>query len=141
MSNIYGFIRPTDEYMISIGYTAEQLPAFKALWDDYDAEKGPFIYLVQALGTNLYKIGYSTNPESRLINMQTDCPFGVRLAAVIPGTIKDEKILHKKYDHLRFRREWFIFLPDSKELDEIEAHFAEGLRDDFESLMGELRVI
>jgi hypothetical protein len=129
MSNIYGFIRPTDEYMISIGYTPEQLPAFKALWDDYDAE-GPWVYLTHAKGTPYYKIGYSTDPRKRIIIAQTDSPVTLELIAVIRGTSKDEKRLHKTYDHCRVRGEWFSFPKKSADLDSVLAYFADGVLDD-----------
>ena len=53
------------------------------------------------------KIGYSTNPQSRLRALMTHTTL--KLLATEPGGAKREAELHKKFSHLRTSvgREWF----------------------------------
>lgn len=53
------------------------------------------------------KIGYSTNPQARVAELQTGNPRPLRLQALKLGTVEDEAALHKKYIHLNVLQEWF----------------------------------
>lgn len=53
------------------------------------------------------KIGCAGDPNARLLQLQTACPYELRLLGYVPGGQKLEKELHKKYAHLRLRNEWF----------------------------------
>lgn len=68
-----------------------------------------FIYLIRAIGTNRYKIGFAVNVEQRLKRIQTSSPFPLFLIKVVPGTPKKEAQLHKMYAHCRVHGEWFEF--------------------------------
>lgn len=65
------------------------------------------IYLIVCEETKTCKIGYSTNPQSRLSGVQTGNPFKLSLAYIVSGTISDEKELHKKFNKYSISREWF----------------------------------
>jgi hypothetical protein len=66
---------------------------------------------------NRVKIGFSTQPNVRLGNIPHD-----EVLAVIPGTLADERALHRRFAHLREvlpsasagggPREWFRIAPD-----------------------------
>jgi hypothetical protein len=64
---------------------------------------------------NRVKIGFSTQPQVRLGNIPHD-----EVLAVIPGTLADERALHRRFAHLREMlpgkgegpREWFRIAPD-----------------------------
>lgn len=53
------------------------------------------------------KVGFSTNPEARVAELQTGNPMKLCLHAKIPGTRDDEARLHEKYAHLNILQEWF----------------------------------
>lgn len=69
-----------------------------------------YVYFMHAVGTDFYKIGWtSTNLSTRLANIQICCPFEVKIVCLIEtddptGT---EKIFHDKYESCRSRGEWF----------------------------------
>ena len=67
------------------------------------------IYFVQG-GTQLFvKIGHSVaeNLKRRLTNIQGCSPEPLRLIAVIDGDRRDEKELHRRFEHHRQHGEWF----------------------------------
>lgn len=67
-----------------------------------------YIYLVLSEDQNLGKIGYcSEPPEQRLCAMQTGNPALLRLECVIPGTRRQEGIIHKVLAEYRQTGEWF----------------------------------
>ena len=71
----------------------------------------PCVYLVEAVGSGMVKIGTILNGDkiqSRILTLQTGCPFDLRLVYLFEdcGRI-DESRIHKRWDHLRVRREWF----------------------------------
>lgn len=53
------------------------------------------------------KIGCAADPEARLLQLQTAVPHPLRLMGYVPGGVKLERELHKKYAHLHMRGEWF----------------------------------
>lgn len=53
------------------------------------------------------KIGFSTNPEARLPELQTGNPRRLVLLGKIEGTREDEAKMHAKYAHLNILQEWF----------------------------------
>lgn len=67
------------------------------------------IYFIQVGSTGPIKIGRTSGPVSkRLAGIQTSMPFDLKLIATIPdASFADEKLLHKQFDHLRIRGEWF----------------------------------
>jgi hypothetical protein len=81
-----------------------------------------FIYLMKDERTELTKIGHSKNPSYRERTLQSDNPMIVLLGAWL-GTQADEKMLHEKFAHRRFRGEWFELFDD--DIQEIQAIFSD----------------
>jgi hypothetical protein len=76
------------------------------------------VYFVEAVGANRIKIGHAEDPTSRLSQLQTGCPYPLRLLFSIPGGRVVEANYHAKYAHLRIDglQEWFHFDGCLKEL-------------------------
>lgn len=53
------------------------------------------------------KIGYSTNPQARVSELQTGNARPLRLAYYFAGTLQDEADLHQKYIEDNVLQEWF----------------------------------
>jgi hypothetical protein len=69
---------------------------------------GPYIYFVQARGNGPIKIGTTqNNPRHRMVKLQTDCPWPVKLLGAIKGTVAQEKRLQLLLSHFRTKGEWF----------------------------------
>lgn len=58
-------------------------------------------------GGNIAKIGYSTNPEARVAELQTGNGRRLKLLGKIKGTPADEAALHAKYADQNVLQEWF----------------------------------
>ncbi len=67
------------------------------------------IYFVQAEGVGNIKIGFtdSVDASDRLSTLQTGSPVPLRLLGTIPGTMDDEKDLHRRFASARVVGEWF----------------------------------
>lgn len=65
------------------------------------------IYFIQNKETKNIKIGYSVNTLNRLSSGQSFSAEDLILLVEIEGVTKDEKALHKRFSHLRIKREWF----------------------------------
>jgi hypothetical protein len=66
------------------------------------------IYFIEAIGAGLVKIGYTENdPEVRLRQLQTGCPFPMRVLGSISGEPEDEAEIHQKFAGYRRHGEWF----------------------------------
>jgi len=68
-----------------------------------------FVYFILAEETNRVKIGFSSEPERRLSDLQTGSPCSLRMLAVFRGTSRTEKALHAKFAKQRINGEWFQF--------------------------------
>jgi hypothetical protein len=54
------------------------------------------------------KIGFSkSSPARRMVHMQTGHPLPLYLVGSIPATKHQEAMLHRRFEHLRTRGEWF----------------------------------
>lgn len=70
------------------------------------------------------KIGISESHHMRVTGLQTGLPYSVKVIAVVPTDDPVfERRLHRKFDHLRLRGEWFE--QDSELLAFIDALVAE----------------
>ena len=71
--------------------------------------KGPksFVYFIEAVGLSRIKIGTSDSPEKRLNQLATGSAVPLKIVAIIPGDTELERQLHRRFDHLRFDKEWF----------------------------------
>lgn len=65
------------------------------------------ICFIWADEVDLVKIGYSSNPWSRIAQLQTSTPFSLRLGVTAPGTRITESRLHQRFRVHHIRREWF----------------------------------
>lgn len=82
------------------------------------AQREPrWIYFAQVGADGPIKIGVSGNPWSRVAEMQTACPWELRLLAWRPGEAPDERALHQKLAQFRMRGEWFE--PSTEVLEEV----------------------
>jgi hypothetical protein len=57
------------------------------------------------------KIGYSTNPEARVAELQTGNPRKLTLLGKLPGTEADEAEMHQRYIFHNVLQEWFVLTP------------------------------
>lgn len=90
-----------------------------------DTPKAPYwglVYLVNAIGTTRYKIGFAIKPEKRLSELGTASPFPLKLIKTVKGTLQTETELHRAFANARVNREWFEFSelgPVIEEMDRI----------------------
>lgn len=70
-----------------------------------------FIYFIQGVNGGPIKIGYSTNIETRLRELQTGYPDVLRLLLAFRGNMKHEKALHRQLNTYRLNGEWFSPAP------------------------------
>lgn len=77
-----------------------------------------YVYFVQGMSGGAIKIGYSTDPESRLRALQTSYPDTLKILCLIPGNERKEKSYHDRFYKYRLNGEWFT--PDKFILDVIE---------------------
>lgn len=70
------------------------------------------VYLVNAAGTNCYKVGYSSDIPKRIASLSTGNHRRTVLAAWIPGAARAEEAeLHAKLARFRTDGEWFELAP------------------------------
>lgn len=72
------------------------------------------IYFILAKKTNLVKIGTTTNMKNRFSTLSTGSPYELELLYTFPGYKQKEKELHKKFEHLRVKGEWFNYTDEIK---------------------------
>jgi hypothetical protein len=66
-----------------------------------------YVYLIRAESTNRYKVGFTTNVQSRLLGLGTLSPFPLQLIAYRSGTQAVERRLHKALVKYHCHGEWF----------------------------------
>ena len=69
------------------------------------------IYFAQSEHGGPVKIGFTTDLEQRLRNLQSASPYPLVLRATFPGTEADERKLHRRFAANRLHGEWFT--PDA----------------------------
>jgi hypothetical protein len=74
--------------------------------------KQGWVYYIQDSLTGKVKIGFASNMKSRVVSIQSSCPGELRILASERGTVRDEKAIHEKFKHCRYRGEWFNSYPD-----------------------------
>ncbi len=65
------------------------------------------VYFIKDTGTRSIKIGFSKTPEKRLADLQTANANKLMILGTIPGTPKDETLLHDRFSEHRLEGEWF----------------------------------
>jgi len=73
------------------------------------------IYLITNREKGICKIGFSNNPEKRLLQLQTGNPYKLTLECTIDGSIDLERELHEQFKSLSLVGEWFNFTKEIKE--------------------------
>jgi len=69
---------------------------------------GSYIYFIQAHGDGPIKIGVTgDNPTRRMVKIQSDCPWPVKLIGAIRGGVSQEKQIHLLLSRFRTQGEWF----------------------------------
>lgn len=79
-----------------------------------------YVYIIRMGDTEFYKIGYSNNPDSRLITLQNANPYTLEFV-LKKRTVyakKLETLLHQTYKDKQVKNEWFKFT--EKEIEEIQ---------------------
>lgn len=71
-------------------------------------EEFGFVYFMVNFQHKLCKIGFSNNPEKRLKEVQTGCPFELTIHKVVKGDIQMERTFHKIYKEYKSNGEWFF---------------------------------
>lgn len=67
-----------------------------------------YIYFIQAQGDGPIKIGVTgDNPRKRMVKIQSDCPWPVKLLGAIEGTVSQEKQIHLVLARYKTQGEWF----------------------------------
>lgn len=68
-----------------------------------------FVYLIHAEGSNYYKIGKTTKPERRLLQISPKMPFKTRFVKIWRSLFMSEAetFLHRAYSQRRTNGEWF----------------------------------
>jgi hypothetical protein len=79
------------------------------------------IYLVEAVGSGLAKIGWTTDLETRVASLQTSSPHILAVLATRLGPISAERSLHEQFASLRVHGEWFRLT------EEVRSAFEPGL--------------
>lgn len=64
-----------------------------------------FVYFLWA--GEAIKVGFSKDPFSRVASLRTSISDPVRMVFAVPGTLGDEKRLHRRLRSQRLRGEWF----------------------------------
>lgn len=68
-----------------------------------------YIYLAHAATTNMYKLGKTTNPKTRIDSLNTVCPYKVEYVYVV--SVSDftgsERIIHDKLKTYQANGEWY----------------------------------
>lgn len=66
------------------------------------------IYIIQAVGTDRYKIGFTArDPVKRLAELQIGSPFPLELNHFFAGSMREEKDLHEALESFNVGGEWF----------------------------------
>jgi hypothetical protein len=74
---------------------------------------GRTVYFIKPVGLDgPIKIGCSSWPDTRLIDLAAWSPFPLELIGAVPGTYQDESFLHRCFSDIHSHREWFHSTPN-----------------------------
>lgn len=66
------------------------------------------VYFIKPVGMDgPIKIGHSTNPPKRLLDLGAWSPFPLELIGSVPGVLADESFIHDCFADIHSHREWF----------------------------------
>lgn len=66
-----------------------------------------YVYFIRSGPTGPIKIGWALDVEQRINTLQTGNPEKIELLGYVTGTVLDEMELHRNFDSVRLRGEWF----------------------------------
>lgn len=84
------------------------------------------IYAIQAVNGGPIKLGLSVHPDKRRSTLQGAHYEPLRLLAVLPGTVAQERELHKELADDRLRGEWFKDTPRVRKAIKCREHAITG---------------
>lgn len=85
-----------------------------------------FVYLIVS-SSGFYKVGFTKNDPLRRVSMlRTGTSDELELVGVIPGTMDDERELHRLLAPWRVTREWFASCPAIEYLSEVATPVESG---------------
>jgi hypothetical protein len=67
------------------------------------------VYLIGSPDHHFVKVGYATNPQTRLVELQMGSPFPLVLLDTVTGGLALEQLLHAHFADRYQRGEWFAF--------------------------------
>jgi DNA-binding transcriptional regulator YdaS (Cro superfamily) len=73
-----------------------------------------FVYFLRC--GDFVKIGYSATPDIRIRALRTGCPYPVELIGIHPGSLADEKYLHRRFSPVHHEREWFRLVDEIRHI-------------------------
>lgn len=76
-------------------------------------QRQPVVYFVQSEHGGPVKIGFAEDVARRMVQLQVSRPDKLVLLASMPGSVRDEADMHRRFVHIRERGEWFT---DTEEL-------------------------
>ena len=65
------------------------------------------VYFIEAIGTDLVKIGHAYDPVKRMANLRTGSAASLRILCTISGNDGLESELHRRFSAHRSHGEWF----------------------------------
>lgn len=97
------------------GRIAPDGQAYRLARDDHAPQKAErqvkgYVYAIRS--ADMIKIGYSINPQSRVVKICSDSPHGAELIAMREGTEADEAAYHIRFAPHRIQGEWFRPAPE-----------------------------
>lgn len=69
------------------------------------------VYVVEAVGLGMVKIGTTRDIEERLSDLRYAAPTGLKLLMTMPGGLREERALHRRFAEHRSHGEWFHHEP------------------------------
>lgn len=87
-------------------------PTYKEAIKEIKPENTFYVYFLRADISGVYKIGITNNPLKRLYQLQTSCPYRLKIRYLFDCENQDnayklEKHFHKKFKKHRMNGEWF----------------------------------
>lgn len=80
-----------------------------------------YVYFVGALEGSVIKIGWTLDPERRLLTLDCGSPVPLVLIGAMRGTQAEEAALHARFRAQRVKGEWFKACPDLVAIAEMAA--------------------
>jgi hypothetical protein len=76
-------------------------------WKERLTSQATYVYFVQAEGLPEVKIGYATNPITRLAELQCGNAHNLEIVALLLGSKATERTFHTYWREAKVRGEWF----------------------------------